>query len=188
MGTQLINDYRNYSLINGISRGCVTKYRRVDTSKHNCYQAIVIKTPPMLKTPPPPICPWARIFKTPPTQIAPQAKNFETPPGELGKFGVFRSPRARSARKILGVFALENSVFNEIWVCLLQNFETPPGQIGEFLRIFETPPTQIGPWARIFETPPDELVAGGDLKASPPIHDYKESLRNRKSRPWVPIW
>ena len=118
----------------------------------------------MLKTPPPPICPWARIFKTPPTQIAPQAKIFETPPGELGKFGGFRSPRARSARKILGVFALENSVFNEIWVCLLQNFETPPGQIGEFLRIFETPPTQIGPWARIFETPPEELVAGGDLK------------------------
>ena len=106
----------------------------------------------MLKTPPPPICPWARIFKTPPTQIAPQAKNFETPPGELGKFGGFRSARARSARKILGVFALENSVFNEIWVCLLQNFETPPGQIGEFLRIFETPPTQIGPWARIFKS------------------------------------
>ena len=64
----------------------------------------------------------------------------------------------------MGVFALENSVFNEIWVCLLQNFETPPGQIGEFLRIFETPPTQIGPWARIFKTPPEELVAGGDLK------------------------
>ena len=128
------------------------------------YHAIVIKTRPSLKTPSPQICPWARIFKTPPTQIAPQAKFFETRPGELGKFGGFRSPRARSARKILGLFALENSVFNEIWVCLLQNFETPPGQIGEFLRIFETPPTQIGPWARIFETPPDELVAGGDLK------------------------
>ena len=26
------------------------------------------------------------------------------------------------------------------------------------------------------------------FKASPPIHDYKESSRNRKSRPWVPIW
>ena len=67
-------------------------------------------------------------------------------------------------------------------------FETPLSQIGEFHRIFETPPTQIGPWARIFKTPPDELVAGGDLKASPPIDDYKESVRNRKSRPWVPIW
>ena len=75
--------------------------------------------------------------------------------GNLGVLGLL----AREARGIfLGVFALENSVFNEIWVCLLQNFETPPGQIGEFLRIFETPPTQIGPWARIFKTPPNELV------------------------------
>ena len=63
----------------------------------------------------------------------------------------------------MGVVALENSVFNEIWVCCSRIFETPLGQIDEFLRIFETPPTQIGPWARIFETPPDELVAGGDL-------------------------
>ena len=67
-------------------------------------------------------------------------------------------------------------------------FETPLGQIDEFLRIFETPPTQIGPWAKIFETPPDELVAGGDLKAVTPGDDYKESVRNRKSRAWVPIW
>ena len=91
-------------------------------------------------------------------------KFFETPPGKLGKFLDFRSPCARSARTFLGVFSLENSVFNEFWVCLLQKFETPLGQIGEFLRIFETPPTQIGPWAKIFETPPEELVAGGDLK------------------------
>ena len=128
------------------------------------YQAIVIKTPPMLKTPPPPICPWARIFKTPPTQIAPQAKIFETPPGKLGKFLNFRSPRARSARKILRVFALENSVLTKFGHVCSRIFETPLGQIDEFLRIFETPPTQIGPWARIFKTPPEELVAGGDLK------------------------
>ena len=64
-----------------------------------------------------------------------------------------------------------------------KKFETPLGQICEFLRIFETPPTQIDPWARIFETPPDELVAGGDLKASPPIHDQVGFFYVKKTHP-----
>ena len=83
-------------------------------------------------------------FLKPLQQIAPQAKNFETPPGKLGKFWDFRSPCARSARKILGVFALENSVFNEFWVCLLQKNETPPGQIDEFLIILKPLQRELG--------------------------------------------
>ena len=85
----------------------------------------------------------------------------------LGILGLLRAKRAN----FLGVFALENSIFSEFWVCLLQKKLNPSRSNWRISQNFETPPTQIGPWAKIFETPPDELVAGGDLKGASPVAD-----------------